>query len=344
MALALLVPAHAALAGTSLRMPQVSPKAFVGQTIGLTDVTVAYHRPTINKRAVWGTLVPYGQVWRAGANENTTVTFSTPVTVEGKPLAAGTYGLHMIPGKDSWTVIFSTNSTSWGSFTYDEKEDALRVSVKPHGSEFREELSYEFEDVTFDSAVLALEWEKLTVPVRIGADTKSIAVDSFKKELRSIPGNSWEGFVAASYGTAEVGGSLEQALKFAEDAVKWESRYDTWKMKADILRKMGRNAEAETAMAKALELGTVRDRHLYARKLLEEKKVEEAFALFQANAAKYPGEWITKAGLARGWAAKGDFAKATKYMKEALAGAPEEDKKSLQELIERLGKREDING
>ena len=101
------------------------------QQVGVTDITITYHRPVVNGRKIWGGLVPTGQVWRAGANENTTIEFSTPVSIEGKPLPAGTYGLHMIPGENEWTVIFSRNYTSWGSFSYDEKEDALRVTAKP---------------------------------------------------------------------------------------------------------------------------------------------------------------------------------------------------------------------
>src|SRR6202795_3375021 len=114
-----------------LDLPLASQRAEVSQRIGVTDITINYHRPLVNDRKVWGGLVPYGQVWRAGANINTTITFSDPVTIEGKPLAAGTYGLHMIPNENEWTIIFSKNSTSWGSFTYKEAEDALRVNVKP---------------------------------------------------------------------------------------------------------------------------------------------------------------------------------------------------------------------
>ncbi len=116
---------------TILDLPRPSQHAVVTQRIGVTDITLNYHRPLVNGRKIWGGLVPYGQVWRAGANENTTITFTDPVTVEGKPLPKGTYGLHMFPGEKEWTVVFSKNSTSWGSFTYDEKEDALRVTVKP---------------------------------------------------------------------------------------------------------------------------------------------------------------------------------------------------------------------
>ena len=113
-----------------LQLPQASPEASVSQTVGLTDITITYHRPAVAKRTVWGDLVPYGQVWRAGANENTTIEFSTPVTIGGKKIPAGTYGLHMIPtDKGDWTIILSSVSSAWGSFSYDEKEDVVRVPV-----------------------------------------------------------------------------------------------------------------------------------------------------------------------------------------------------------------------
>src|SRR5271154_6676258 len=112
-------------------LPRPSQHAEVVQRIGVTDITINYSRPLVNGRKVFGGLEAYGKVWRAGANENTTITFTDPVTIEGKPLDKGTYGLHMIPNADEWTIIFSKNSTSWGAFTYDQAEDALRVTVKP---------------------------------------------------------------------------------------------------------------------------------------------------------------------------------------------------------------------
>src|SRR5205085_1118856 len=124
------------LAAQSLVMslPRQSQRSTVSQRIGLTDITITYHRPLVGGRKVWGAMVPYGQVWRAGANENTTIELSDPVQIEGHTLAKGIYGLHMIPTADSWTIVFSKANTSWGSFTYDEKEDALRVTVKPAAS------------------------------------------------------------------------------------------------------------------------------------------------------------------------------------------------------------------
>ncbi len=145
-----------------LNLPRDSQHAMVMQRIGLTDITINYHRPLVKGRKVFGpgSPQPYGQVWRAGANENTTIEFGTDVIVEGKPLAKGVYGLHMIPGETDWTVIFSRNSTSWGSFTYDQAEDALRVTVKARPAEMQEALAYNFDDVTANSAVITLRWEK----------------------------------------------------------------------------------------------------------------------------------------------------------------------------------------
>src|SRR5437879_2536906 len=168
---------------TELNMPRVSQRGTVYQRIGLTDITITYHRPAVGGREIWGKTVPYGKVWRAGANENTTITFSDDVSVEGKPLAADTYGLHTIPDKDQWTVIFSKNSTSWGSFSYDEKEDALRVSAKPHAAEALEVLTYVFEDVKADSAAATLRWEKLAVPFRLSVDVKAVVMKRVQNDV-----------------------------------------------------------------------------------------------------------------------------------------------------------------
>src|SRR5947209_16771579 len=154
-----------------LDLPRQSQRATVRQRVGITNITINYHRPLVNKRKVFGTLEPYGKVWRAGANENTTIQFSTPVTVEGKPLDKGIYGLHMIPTEKDWTVIFSKNATSWGSFTYDQAEAALRVTVHPQTAEMREALTYDFDDPTLNAVTVTLRWDKI-------ADRKSTRLNS----------------------------------------------------------------------------------------------------------------------------------------------------------------------
>ncbi|PYK24405.1 MAG: hypothetical protein DME52_11010 [Verrucomicrobia bacterium] len=146
-----------AFAQSDLKLPDVSQAAEVKQRIALTDITVNYHRPLVNGRKIWGGLVPYGKVWRAGANENTTIEFSDDVSVEGKPLAKGLYGLHLIPNQDSCTVIFSKTNTAWGSYSYDQKDDALRVDVKPKPlAENDEALEFEFENLKPTSTAVTL--------------------------------------------------------------------------------------------------------------------------------------------------------------------------------------------
>src|SRR6478672_4052177 len=171
---------------TVVNIPRASQRAEVIQRVGITDITITYHRPLINGRKVWGGLVPYGQVWRAGANENTTIEFSDPVSIEGKPLARGVYGLHMLPTENEWTIIFSKTATAWGSFTYNQAEDALRVTVKPRPAEMKEALAYEVDDVTPASAIFTLRWEKLAVPFKVDVDTHEIVAQSLHSQLRGL--------------------------------------------------------------------------------------------------------------------------------------------------------------
>src|ERR1700731_940681 len=156
---------------TVLDLPYASQAAQVKQRVGVTDITITYHRPLVNDRKIWGGLVPFGQVWRAGANENTTIEFSTPVSVEGKPLPPGKYGLHMIPNPDTWKIIFSKMAVAWGSYTYKQTEEALGVDGKPRPSnEMEEALEYVFEDLKPDSVSVTMKWEKLAVPFGVSVN------------------------------------------------------------------------------------------------------------------------------------------------------------------------------
>ena len=146
---------------------RISPKAEVMQTVGFTDVRIVYSRPGIKGRAIWGKLVPYDAVWRAGANEATKITFSTDVTVEGKKLKKGSYSLFAIPGKNEWTLIFNKVADQWGAFEYNESDDALRVKVKTEKAIWQEWLSYTINKATDTSAVIRLEWEKIKVPFKV---------------------------------------------------------------------------------------------------------------------------------------------------------------------------------
>ncbi|MGB7283812.1 MAG: DUF2911 domain-containing protein [Candidatus Acidiferrum sp.] len=328
---------------TELNLPTLSQRATVTQRIGLTDITIVYHEPLVGGREIWGKVVPYGRVWRSGANENTTISFSDDVSVEGKSLAAGTYGLHTIPGEDQWTVIFSKNSTSWGSFTYDEKEDALRVTVKPQAAEFREALTYTFDDIKPESAAATLRWEKLAVRFHISVDAKALVLQSIHNQLRSTGGFSWAGYDEAANWCLDNNYNLEEALKWEDTSIQNEERFENLLTKSQILATMGRKQDADAAQAKAFEKASGLQLHAYGRGLQLQNKQDEAFAVFEINAAKRPNEWYTHGELSRMASAKGDFPTALKEMKLALAGAPEQTKSQIQGLIARLEKNQDIN-
>ncbi len=254
-----------------LDLPRQSQHALVSQRIGITDITINYHRPLVNDRKVWGNLVPYGQVWRAGANENTTITFSDPVTIEGKALDRGTYGLHMIPNADEWTVIFSKNSTSWGAFTYKQDEDALRVNVKPQTAEMHNALTYDFDQVTPDSTVVELEWEKVAVPFKVAVDVHPLVEASLKNQLRNLSQYTWISWDdAATYLLTEKT-DYEIALTYANKSIENEDRYENELTKSKLLEALNRKDDSLAAQKRALELATPLQVHFFARGLQGEK-------------------------------------------------------------------------
>ena len=326
-----------------LNLPRASQHAVVTQRIGITDITVNYHRPLANGRQVWGKLVPYGQVWRAGANENTTITFTDPVTIEGQPLDKGTYGLHMVPAQDQWTVIFSKDATAWGSFSYKQEDDALRVTVKPQATELHDALTYDFDDVKADSAVVTMRWDKVAVPFKVHVNVNEIVTASIHKQLYGLNQYYWEGWDdAAGYFLANKI-NLDEALKFEDQSIQNEERYDNLMSKSRILAAMGRTQDAEAFRAKALDKGSALQLYFYARQLQGEKKQDEALAIFKSNAKKYPEYWTSHVGLARVYSAQGDFDNAVKEMKLSLTTAPDSNKSNLENYVKRLQNKEDIN-
>jgi tetratricopeptide (TPR) repeat protein len=326
-----------------LDLPRDSQNARVMQRIGLTDITISYHRPLVNGRQVWGKLVPYGQVWRAGANENTTIEFTDPVAVEGKPLAAGTYGLHMLPNENEWTVIFSKAATAWGSFTYDQKEDALRVTVKPQPSEMHEAMAFDFDDVRANATNVTLRWEKLAVPFRVEVNTPQIVEQSLQKQLRGLAQYTWEGWDDAATYLADHKGNMEQALTYENRSIGVEDRFDNEIIKARILDALNRKQEATAARDKAIAVANAQQLHGYGRQLQTQGKHEEALQMFRINVKKYPDHWLAHNDASRLAVAQGNFDSAMKEMKLCLAGAPDPVKPQVEALIKRLEAKQDIN-
>jgi hypothetical protein len=340
-------PAHAQFKNgsqaTELNLPRLSQRAQITQRVGLTDITIVYHAPLAGGRELFGKTVPYGQVWRAGANENSTISFTDDVSVEGHPFAAGTYGLHMIPNADQWTIIFSKNSTSWGSFSYDEKEDALRVNVKPIAEENRDSLAYTFDDMKLDSATVTLRWGKIAVPFHVKVDTNAIVERSIANQLRNTGGFTWAGYDEAANWNLDNNYKLDEALKWEDTSLQNEERFENLETKSRILDAMGKKQEAAATLTLALDKANAIQLYVYARGLQRQKQQDKAFELYRREAKQFPDHWSSHLGSARVASASGNFDLAVKEMKLSIAVAPDQNKVFLQPMLKRLENKEDIN-
>jgi Protein of unknown function (DUF2911)/Tetratricopeptide repeat len=326
-----------AVAQPGITQPMASPHSQVQQTIGITQVSIDFHRPRVNERDVWGALVPAGQVWRAGANDNTVISFSTDVEVEGEPLAAGTYGLHMIPDEGSWTVIFSSNSTSWGSFSYTEDEDVLRVTVEPQSAEHQEWLTYGFDDLSAGAATAYLRWEKKKIPFRITVNTPEIVLANARRELRHRPGFGWQGFFQAANWAFNNGLAPEDAAQWVERSVQLQPTANNLGLQARILSRAGKTDEAKATLEQAIEHSNENQLNgLGYAYLLQERDAATAVHLFEANARLHPDSWNVWDSLGEGLAAAGRSAEAIKNYEKALSMAPENQKARIEGAIEQV--------
>ncbi len=325
-------------AQTQLTAPQVSQKASVSQTIGLTDITINYHGPKVNGRKIWGGLVPYNEVWRGGANENTTISFTDPVKIEGKDIPAGTYGLHFIPTENDWTVILSKNYWSWGSFNYDEKEDQLRVTVKPVAADFQEWLSYSFDNPAENSVEMNLRWEKLKVPVHIDVDVPEIVISHMKKELDNLPGFSWQGWnqIAAYALMNKV--HLSEAMDWVDKSINMNKTFANQMTKAGLLEQMGNTGEADKLRQTALTMGTEAEVNTYGYQLLQQGKQDEAIEIFTKNTKDHPDSWNVWDSLGEAYGKNGNKDMAIKYYSKAYNMAPENQKSRIKGILKSFGK------
>lgn len=333
-----------ARAQTDLNLPEASQQALVQQRVGVTDITVVYHRPLVNGRKIWDGLVPMGKVWRAGANENTTIEFSTPVAIEGKPLPAGKYGLHMIPTADMWTIIFSKMAVAWGSYTYDEKEDALRVTVKPRAIEMEEALEYEFEGLKAESVAVTMKWEKLAVPFTVAVTDAETALPSIRNELRGRAQYAWGPLNEAAQYCLTKKTNLEEGLKWAEQSIQVEERFENLMSKADTLAALNKAEEAKAPRNRAMEKADALQLYGYARSLQRQKRDADAMAMFPLVVKRFPDSVGGHLAQARIKSAAGDFAAAAEEAKKAASlTTSDEQKQSIQGLIEKLQAKQDIN-
>jgi tetratricopeptide (TPR) repeat protein len=341
-----------------------NPRATISEEVGITSITIKYSRPDVNKREgkIYGdaNVVTYGfsttsfitnsntAPWRAGANENTTITFENDVKVEGQPLKAGTYGLFMAMGAENVTLIFSKQSDAWGSFSYDEKYDALRVNVKPIALDKSVEyLKYEFIEHKEKYCVIAMQWEKLSVPFKVEVDVDNIVLARIREQLTGRIGFNPSIILTATQYCFNKNINLDEALVWSKRAVDGnggQKTYITLRNLATAYEKLNRLPQADSTMNEALLIATANQYTAYGRLLITQKRNDKAMELFTASQKRYGDMFGVNSGLVNGYSAKGDFKNALKYAAKALAQAPNDAaKKQLETQIAKLKEGKDIN-
>ncbi|WP_109301271.1 DUF2911 domain-containing protein [Aquimarina sp. AU474] len=341
-----------------LKTPEGSQRSQVTQRVGITDITIDYGRPSVKEREIWGKLVPYGfndlnfgtsksAPWRAGANLNSTIEFTNDVKIEGKDIKAGLYGLHIALKEDGGaTIILSTNSTSWGSYFYDEKEDVLRVDVQTKEAAHTEVLTFLFPSVEANSTIAALRWEKKEIPFKIDVDVKNIVMEGIKNDLRNTTGftqTTWDN--AANY--AFNAGEVDQALEWVNASISGnffsKETFANLSLKSQILVKQGKTAEALTFVDKAAKLGNATQVFRLGTGLIGQGQKDKALDILKNNVKNSNGAWPSNYGLAKAYAATGDYKNAIKAINTSMTKAPDRFKGRLTGELEKLKKGEDIN-
>jgi hypothetical protein len=276
----LCVSSHSMAQTNTLRLPRPSQKASAMQTIGVTDITITYSRPGVKNRKIWGDppagsaagtatlddarsrakdapIVPYGHVWRTGANEATLFEVSDNVLINGQPLAAGRYSFHTIPGKDEWTIIFNKDDGQWGSFAYDEKKDVLRVKAKPEMvAENQEWLAIGFDPVTETSARVNIRWERLRVPFTVEVkDVNALAIEKARAAVAASKPDDWQSRMQAANFAFQSKLNTEEAMQWLDQSIKIKETFNNVGLKARVLAEQGKTAEAVAAGERAIQLG-----------------------------------------------------------------------------------------
>ncbi len=339
-------------------------KSEVSQYMGLVKITLVYSSPDVAGREIWGKLVPYGLTnlsllksteqnpspWRAGANENTTIAFSNDVEVEGQPIKAGNYGLHMVPGQEEWTIIFSNVNTAWGSFSYTPADDVLRVIVKSTPCEFNEFLTYDFIDRQQNSAVARMKWEKLSVPFKISVPNgDDLYIKKLRDEMVSPKGFAWQNAVAAANFCASKKINLEEALGWVNAFINPPRNvkyFPLYNAKGNVLTAMNKKEEVDALMKEAINLGDATAAQIvnYGRTLITQTRPKDAVPVFELAFKKYPTNSTALIGMARGYSANGDVKKALKFAQDAFKIETDAAAKAtIDGLVKKLEKGESIN-
>jgi tetratricopeptide (TPR) repeat protein len=316
-----------------VKLPWESQAASVSQTIGMTDLSISYHRPAVKGRKVWGALVPFDTVWRAGANQNTVFGSTSAFNVGGNRLPAGRYGIHMIPTSSTWTVIFSREAGAWGAFSYRQSEDALRLTVTPQAGDFTEHLQYTFDEPTDTSVTLTLHWEKLAVSIPLSVPVSQVVMDTLRQQYRDLPRFFPQAWLEGSRWALQHNTELEVAEAWADSAVQLQPSFAGLRLKAAIQERRGNAAGAAALREQALPLANEADVNVLGYQLLGQNKVDEALAMFRKNVKEYPRSWNVYDSLGEALAKQGNKKEALANYQKALSLAPEGQKPRINGIL-----------
>lgn len=327
------------VAGQTITTPQASPAAEVSQTIGIAKVTIQYSRPAVKGRVVWGNLVPFGWTkqgfgnnkdapWRAGANENTTISLSDDATIEGKPVKAGTYGLFFVVNENNTgELVLSKDHRSWGSFFYEAEQDVLRAPIQIATTPHTELLTFDFTAVSKSEAVLVLNWEKKQLPVKISFDMDAIVLKNAAEELKGPVGFSWPGLLSAAQYTLQTKAGLQQGLAWANAAASQNRSFATLQVKSGLLNELGNKEEADKIMTEAMGIATEAELNIYGYQLLNEGRQDKAIEVLTLNTKRFPKSANSWDSLGEAYFIKGDHKNAVINFKKSLSLNPPENVK-----------------
>jgi tetratricopeptide (TPR) repeat protein len=329
-----------AASAQNLTTPRPSQFASVTQRVGISDVTIAYHSPGVRGRAIWGAQVPYGNVWRAGANENTTITLSHDAQIEGQQVKAGTYGLFMLPiDEGNFKILLSKYAQSWGTVSPSEDELVAQATVKTAAISPQEWLSYDFTNRTGNDVTAVLRWDKLEVPFKIAFDVNKIVIDNARAELKGPVGFSWRGYSNAASYCLLNDTNLEEAMTWIEQSLAIQSGFTNLQVKAGLLAKQGKQEASDEIMKEAVPTANAFQLNQYGYQLLGAEKTKEAIEIFSLNVEKNANHqfiWGFTDSLGEAYLKDGNKKMALKQYKQARKLAPENQWAYLDGVIKNI--------
>ncbi|GAA4275159.1 hypothetical protein GCM10022258_44550 [Aquimarina gracilis] len=321
----------------NITYPKTSKKASISQQIGITTITIDYHRPAVRNRIIWGKLLPYGKVWRAGAEESTTITFMDNVLVNGKSIGPGKYGLHMIPGAASFTIIFSKNHTQWGSFYYKQEEDALRIKVPIEKVNFHEYLKYDFDPISENKVGITMSWEEIGITFEVEVNEIETTLAVIRDELRTLPRFTWKGLREAALFCWLHDTNLEEALNWIDLSIRNEERFENVFIKHLILKSLSRTTEAQKSLEKSKELGSANKMIYTARESIgHHKSLQKAIEILNLTLLHYPNayEAYLYMGVSYGWLGQLDQSKLNFEKAKKIASSQKEKDRVITRMSE----------